>query len=356
MNFATISRALLAEKPEVIVSGQKRIQSLDMIKLLSFIGVLAIHCASELQPRPWGYDLWTIRRFVCCCGVISIPMFFLVSGYMLLGREKSGYAYAFRKIYRLLRASFVLYVLVLLLKWLIWGEDVMMASVPRRFSLNLLQTGDYCLLWFVGAMCIVYLVYPLINKVYRKKDVAFLWLCVFLVGLMTFFFFFNFIWPRIGCLREFAICQTFRLWNWIGYFCLGGLVKRYRVFDRLGRLPLILVLFGICFLMLNAFAVWRGLPWVEYGYSSMPVMVLVVAVFSYVMRLNIYNPLMSELAGVFLPAYLLGPIFMYMLVDHMLLLPEWVGTLVFVAANAVLALAAGWLLMKIPGVGKLLRL
>ncbi len=356
MNFATISRALLAEKPEVIVSGQKRIQSLDMIKLLSFIGVLCLHCSYVYYFSTGVDSLWSVTRFVYCMGVLAIPLFFMASGYQLLGRNNVSLGYSIGKIARLVRAAFFLYLVALAAEWLLLGMEVDITGIPWQFCLNLFQKGDYGLLWFVGGLSLVYMAYPLVNRWYCGNKGLFLWLSVLLLAVMTAVFFVSVVRPMAGVTREMGISQTLRLWNWLGYFCLGGLFKRYKVLGALGRLPVVVTMACVCFVFLNLVMSRRGIWVCEYCYASVPVILFVISVFACIIKLKIDNRLMAELAVVFMPAYIFGPVFQLLVTDWMLLLPEAVGTLVFVAVNAVLALTAGWLLMKIPGARKLLRL
>lgn len=338
------------------MSGQKRIQSLDVIKLLSFIGVLCLHC-SYFYYFDTGVDsLWSVTRFVYCMGVLAIPLFFMASGYQLLGRSNASFGYSIGKIARLLRAAFILYLVVLAAQWLLFGREVHITGILWQFCLNLFQRGDYGLLWFVGGLSLVYMVYPLVNRLYCGNKGLFLGLCVLLLAVMTVVFFVSVVRPMAGVTREMGISQTLRLWNWLGYFCLGGVFKRYKVLGALGHLPVALTMACVCFVFLNIVMSRRGIWLCEYSYASVPVILFVISVFACIIRLKIDNRLMAELAVVFMPAYIFGPVFQLLVMNWMYLLPEWVGTPVFVAVNAALALAAGWLLMKIPGIGKLLRL
>ncbi len=356
MTYDSVIKAILAENRPVTVTGSKRIQALDALKLLSLIGVLCLHCAESYYFHTQMNSLWSVTRFVYCMGVLAIPMFFTVSGYQLLGRTNSDYRYAFRKVFALLKVAFLLYLLVLLLSWILFGNRIVVTGIPRQFVLNLVQRGDYSILWFVGGLCLVYLAYPVINNVYNRDKKLFLWLGLVCMVVMSGVFFVSVVRPIEGVPREMEIWQTFRLWNWIGYFCIGGLIKRYRIFKVFGKMPIIFVMAAVCFVFLNMIVLKRGVWYCEYGYASLPVILFVVSVFTYFIKQKFENRFLVEMAFVFMPAYMLGPVCQNMVESYAFALPETLGAILWVVMNAVLSIAFGWLLMKIPGVRRLLKL
>lgn len=351
-----ICRRLLAEKPEVVMPKGKRIQNLDALKLLSLMLVLCLHCSYGFFLYAGVESLWSVTRFIYCMGVLAIPMFFMVSGYQLLGRENAGYGYSVRKICRILRTAFLLYLLVLGMRWALLGKTFILGGIPRQFCLNLFQRGDYGLLWFVGALCLVYLAYPVINKLYLERKELFLWLVGGLLAVMSFEFVITVVTLSDVWFSETNLSQTLRLWIWLGYFCIGGLVKRYKVFDELGRTPVVLALAAASFIFLNMIASRRGIWFCEYGYSSIVIVAFVVSVFTWFMKFKIDSRFIKGIIVAFMPAYVFGPVFQDLIADKMILLPEPIGAAVFVLLNGALALCAGWLLMKIPGVSRLLKL
>lgn len=355
MTIQAIKQLLLAENHLSEFPKGKRIQNLDALKLLSMVLVLCLHCTATYYFEN-GLALWSFTRFLYCAGVLAIPTFFVVSGYQLLGRENVGYGYALRKVVKLLWSSFLMYIIILLLEKPLLGIDVDWRGIPTQFRLNLLQWGDYGILWFVGALSLVYLLYPLINWTYVKHKQLFLCFCGILLVVMTAVFFFSVIYPIKDELREMSISQTYRIWNWVGYFALGGLLKRYRIFKQLGRLWIVAV-FAICsFLFLNSIMLRRGIWFCEYAYSSLPIILYVAAVFMYFMSIKIDNRFMAEMASIFLPAYMFGLMYQYCIEDYFCQLPEYIGVTAMIVVDTILALSSAWLLMKIPGMKRLLRL
>lgn len=355
MTIQAIKQILFAENNPSELPNGKRIQNLDALKLLSMVLVLSLHCTATYYFEN-GLSLWSLTRFLYCMGVLAIPTFFVVSGYQLLGRENGGYRYAIGKVIRLLWSSFVLYIIVILLEKPLLGIEIDWQGIPTQFRLNLLQWGDYGILWFVGALSLVYLVYPLINLIYLKHRRLFLLFCGVLLVIMTSVFFLSVVYPVNDRLREMSISQTYRLWNWIGYFLIGGLLKRYQIFKKLGS-PWIVITLALCsHIFLNLILLRRGVWYCEFAYSSLPIILYVIAVFMFFMSIKIDNRFMTEMASIFLPAYMFGLLFQYCIEDYFCRLPEYFGIISMIVVNAVLALTSAWLLMKIPGMKKLLRL
>lgn len=204
----------------------------------------------------------------------------------------------------------------------------------------------------------VYLVYPVINWIYREKKNQFLLLTGALVGLMSLVFFVSVVRPTPRFISEFDVSQTLRLWNWLGYFCMGGLVKRYDIFDNVARWSIVVAMTLGCFIFLNLIEQRRGIWFFEYTYTSLPVMFFSIAVFVCFMKLKIHhnNKFLEGMAVLFMPAYLLGPMLMFWIQRPMSVLPEFIGAILFAAVNVAMSLTGAWLLMKIPGMNRLLKL
>jgi len=354
MNSESSVKRLLAENPPLHISGKNRLQNLDALKLMSFVLVLCLHCADKCYTPE--QTIWSVTRFIYCLGVIAIPTFFAVSGFQLLGRENVDYRYSVKKILKLLKATFVLYLLVKFLQWVIWDEEFVVSTIPQMFFLSFIGRGNYGLIWFVGALGLIYLCYPLVNRIYIRHKTGFIGLWVALVLFQTFIFTITIVRPSGFFLREDNILQMFRLWNWLGYFCLGGLIKRYALFKKFGKLPYAVILAVICFLLINQAVISRGYWWCEFEYSSIPVILFVTVVFSYVLRFHMDSRFIARIAVTIFPAYMLGDIFLELLFNYMTYLPVTIMAAAHVCLTAACSIASGWLLMQIPVVRNLLRL
>lgn len=71
--------------------GKDRIQSLDFIKIIAMLSVMGLHSTySFIDESHIG-----VADIIYRTSVIAIPLFFMVSGFLLLGRTKVDYRYVF---------------------------------------------------------------------------------------------------------------------------------------------------------------------------------------------------------------------------------------------------------------------
>ena len=89
---------------------KNRLLSLDLIKLIAMFGVVCLHTEMSFYDNP-------IAQFLYMTAVVSIPLFFMTSGYLLYGKSCVGCKYSIRKIIGIIR--FVAIITVAF--WLIYG-------------------------------------------------------------------------------------------------------------------------------------------------------------------------------------------------------------------------------------------
>lgn len=77
---------------------------------------------------------------------------------------------------------------------------------------------------------------------------------------------------------ENATIQTFRLWNWVFYFNMGGLIKEYQVKIKF---PIVILLFVVSDVLLMYLTPLMPTIYCEYFYPSLMVQLLSLALFSF---------------------------------------------------------------------------
>lgn len=359
MRLTTIKQTLLAENPPVLLDRDHRLQNLDVLKLFCLFLVISLHCAGGcMGQHPEHPGLWTIPQLVHYLGVIAIPTFFMVSGYQLLGRDNLTYKYVLIKVMRLLKASAILYFLLRGVEDIFFGYEICLRDYPMGFVKSLFRFPGWSMFifWFVGALILVYLVTPLVNYLYCRHKMGFLCLCAVLVILQSIVFYCTVVRPLDCMLNERSVLPPFRLWCWIGYFCLGGLVKRYSAFRSLGKLPYVLGLCVTIYLFMTYCETRRAIGWIEYYYVTLPVMVYVVALFMYVQTFTIDSKFVRMMVPLFFPVYLIDGTMLYLLENVGRWLSPTIYMIVICVLNIVCALGSAWLLMRIPFMRSLLKL
>ena len=69
--------------------------NLDLIKVLACIGVVLLH-TTMVGFKETGS--WNLLAYLYYLGTYSIPLFFMVNGYLLLGKRNITYSYILEKV------------------------------------------------------------------------------------------------------------------------------------------------------------------------------------------------------------------------------------------------------------------
>lgn len=69
--------------------------SLDLLKVLACIGVILLHTTMGGFKETGS---WNLLAYLYYLGTYSIPLFFMVNGYLLLGKREITYPYILQKV------------------------------------------------------------------------------------------------------------------------------------------------------------------------------------------------------------------------------------------------------------------
>ena len=190
--------------------------NLDLIKVLACIGVVLLH-TTMIGFKETGS--WNLLAYLYYLGTYSIPLFFMVNGYLLLGKKDITYSYILQK---------VKWILITVSSWtfIVWlfKRDFAVNPVKKVIG-SLLQKGYFSQFWFFGALILIYLCLPVLKKILNSKR-RYLYILSFFVAIGLIFESANIIFQMP--LQSYVI-QTFRLWTWFFYYILGGFVAQFNV-------------------------------------------------------------------------------------------------------------------------------
>lgn len=267
-----------------------RVLSLDLIKLVAMFGVICLHSEMSFYDNP-------IAQFLYMTAVVSIPLFFITSGYLLYAKQNVDYKYSCRKILGILKFVAIITITFWLILGLRHGEPFWESTLGC-----LLQYGRMGIFWYFGAMIILYALFPVLHLLYVKCPKQFLGLTILLLFIANGIFIANF----FGYYIENDTIQTFRLWNWIFYFNIGGIIRKYQPKAHWWQVILLLIANYIF-----QYEVTPLMPtlYCEYFYSSIIVMLLSSVLFSWLLSINDNKlKLINRGAILFLPVYTFHPI------------------------------------------------
>lgn len=334
---------------KVINQHKQRNISIDLIKILAMFAVIGLHTFKA----SYGWRTANILYESC---VIAIPLFFMVSGYLLLGRTNIDYRYAFRKIGGIVKFIFIIATVI----WLVMSFKLYEISPilwGKIFVGSFIQRGVLWMCWYLGSMIIIYAILPILNKFFLEKKKTFCVFCFFIFFLEYLIFIGNL--EIEGEPLEMKIIQTFRLWNWLFYFMLGGVIKLYNCKLKEANIKLLLVaILGL--LIINVFfeeclKLEIGSPYCEYFYCSFIVMLLSFFVFVFFLNTEIKcSKAIKVLSGLFLPIYILHPFFIKG-IENIVPFLSTSPFMLFISVS-ILTVIIAYFIMRIPVINSIFKI
>ena len=148
----------------MVNSMSKRDETLDFLRVISMFLVIVIHVAN-CYFRNYTSISSTSYLFADVFNIlarVSVPIFFMISGALLIGKDQSKEKYKAR----IKRMLIVLGAWTLI--YLLWKVLFLKDPMPNIFYL--LFTPDRAHLWFLYAIIALYIVLPFINKLAKNLD------------------------------------------------------------------------------------------------------------------------------------------------------------------------------------------
>ena len=254
--------------------------NLDLIKVLACIGVVLLH-TTMVGFKETGS--WNLLAYLYYLGTYSIPLFFMVNGYLLLGKRNITYSYILQK---------VKWILLTVLSWtiIVWlfKRDFAVNPVKKAIG-SLLQKGYFSQFWFFGALILIYLCLPILRKFLNSKR-SYLYILSFFVATGLIFELVNII---LQMPLQSYVIQTFRLWTWFFYYILGGLIAQFdKEFIKKGIkrwmkiVAVLLMLISPLILFFLAKTIYHNL-FAEYFYDILFVKIVSLGIFLTVLTLSL---------------------------------------------------------------------
>lgn len=188
--------------------------NLDLLKVLACVGVVLLHTAMGGFKETGS---WNFSTYLYYLGTYSIPLFFMVNGYLLLGKREITYSYILQK---------VKWILITVSSWsvIIWlfKRDFTVNPIKKIIG-SLIQKGYFFQFWFFGALIIIYICLPVLKKFLNSKR-SYLYILSVLLVVGLIFELTNIV---LQMPIQTYVIQTFRLWTWFFYYLLGGFIAQF---------------------------------------------------------------------------------------------------------------------------------
>jgi len=187
----------------------------DLVRAVAIVGVLAIHLTYPIYARPdfIGGNTWWIAQIINSIFRISIPLFVMLSGYLLLGKNENIILTLKRAIKRL-----ILPIVVWSFFYLAWNNYWFQTSLGLKDVINGWLSGGFSHLYFFFILLGLYLLLPVLRPMWQKTTHS---IHLYFLGLsLTFgllYAGFSYLRPELNGLNMFILTWL----PYLGYFLAG---------------------------------------------------------------------------------------------------------------------------------------
>ncbi len=224
----------------------------DLIRIVAMFLVVVIHVSGQLT-NVWGQipsSQWIIADIYGGLARVSVPLFFMISGYLLLPRSETLGSFYSKRIPRI--AIPLLAWSLIYLAWYCGGRSG--TCTPSLVQNLLLVQGTYYHLWFLYSLLSIYIILPLLRLMVRPEtDRRLLW---YFIGLWLVF---QPLWTVLQTFWHIYINITALMaTNFMPYFFLGYLLGEINLTRRALIVSAILFMAGVVATSLGAFLMTRA--------------------------------------------------------------------------------------------------
>lgn len=205
----------MSDNSILVQSPRKRDYSLDVIKIISCLLVVLMH---TLRRYDHSVQLHPFLYYLTRC---SMPLFFMASGAVQLTKRAIDYNYCLKKIWNIIKLMVLYYGFDFLIRFF-FKCDI---SIDGAISALKGTYGDYAVFWFLRTMIIIYLILPIIHVAFKKFPFIVLLFGLICVGLDSYNAW-NILFHNATTYIEAPINPQFRLWVWLFYYLMGGLLYK----------------------------------------------------------------------------------------------------------------------------------
>lgn len=253
-----------------------RIFYMDYLRTIAIMGVLFIHAAAPYASmyKEIDFSMWEAGIIYNSLARWCVPVFFMISGALLLGRKEEPLKDFFSKRANKILIPFLFWSVV----YYLWRVYIVYNSAAsfEEFKELFLNANIYYHLWYFYALIAIYLLVPMFNVFCRHASQQ---IVGYTVGLYLLFFgifrYYEFLVPN-------KLVDYFPFTEFIGMILLGFYLGRY---DQSQKMRIIIYIAGFVgaaatILRTNSFAFDQGeFSSYAFGYATPNVLAMAIALF-----------------------------------------------------------------------------
>ena len=191
---------------------RKREYGLDLLKVFACLGVVAIHTLN--------INKGLLNMIFAMSATLSIPIFLMVGGYLMLKRPGFSWRYALKKVMTILLVCLCWEALHAAAHYMVYRE---VRAFVQSWAMDFFQQGLFYHFWYMGALIFMYLAMPLVEQLMQRSSAVYRNV---LIGLGCFNAVTDLILTLTGNRILMSVPQSLRLHFWLFYAMLGGWIAR----------------------------------------------------------------------------------------------------------------------------------
>lgn len=340
---------MTASSPTINAGKPARIVGLDVIKLIAMLSVVVSHSLNVLIVHHVDPVFTQICHSLTAGGV---PLFFMVSGYLLLSRREITPRYVVHKIFAITRYIAVVCLLYWSVVALIHWDYRLIGECFNEFCNTFVLSGPFTPFWFLWSMAMIYVLLPLIHRLYTRHLRAFTY-CTAALGVFCIILF-VLLQLDYRLAHQYEVVQPLKMWKWLFFFALGGVIRAYPIPRlRWGWIAVVAI-------VLNALQRYLLEPVIHdtanLSFAGSPVSILFfVAIFYWAIRRQwTLSPILRSAGILFMPVYTIHYIIIRQLSPYHDLGPA--SFITFPLLITILSVLISLLILRIPVKGGAARL
>lgn len=282
----------------------KRLVNADLVRVLAMLMVILLHTILNFTIRPdfFPSKLYFLFEPIVALAKTCVLLFFMLSGYLVVAKQRS-LKDNFNKTSQKILLPLVFFSLVnVAYSWTKFPYDGHNFQDFLTYQLASLVNFPSSPLWFLIVLFFLYLLNPVLQLVFKNeetKDIAkFITFLALLFSLLTTIM--SFLVNRVD-----LFFNNFTAWTGFAFFYLyGALAKKKWIKINQNKINISLILIGITLTMVGDYlTMWQKAQDIDFvfndytgNYLSFSVLMTAVALFNFLMSLNLTKIKISILA------------------------------------------------------------
>ena len=319
----------------------KRINSIDYLRVISAIGVVAIHALTSPVTNsfhPVEYWLEEFLDIMHVCFMWSVPQFFMITGFCQALKEECSYEYCLKKAIKYIVVLFTFGLTFALIEEIytnhIFNLETILVAIKNVISGKLWNH-----MWFIYSLIGIYLVLPALYTFMKDMKNAQIF--------VTILFIFTILIPFLNQYQKIGI--DFPMGGYLFYVCFGMLVSKLEIPKKISNYALVMSF--VLTILLIFYSRSHSVT-----YKNLIICLISIGIFTFFSQLNLKdNKIISLLAESSFAIYLLHPLFINIAIkilhiDFLSGLFPWIliKLLLLLIIVTILSLISSLIFRKIP--------